>query len=50
MGILLTVLAVVVALIGIVNILQGSILWGVILLILAAAIGPGGWSVFSRRW
>lgn len=45
---LLYVAAVILAILGIVNILQGAILWGVLLLVFAAAVGPGGWSVFGR--
>lgn len=49
MGTLLWIAAVILGIIGIVQILQGQILWGIVLLILAAAVGPGGWSIFNRR-
>jgi hypothetical protein len=49
MGLVLWLIAVVVAIIGIVKLLQGAILLGIILLVVAAAIGPGGWSIFGRR-
>lgn len=42
---LLWVLAVVLVVVGIVQLLQGQILLGIILLVLACAVGPGGWSV-----
>lgn len=45
----LWVLAVILGIIGIIVLLQGSIIFGIILLVLAAAIGPGGWSVLSHR-
>lgn len=45
----LWVIAVVLAIIGIVQLLQGQIIFGIILLIAAAAVGPGGWSVFRSR-
>jgi hypothetical protein len=45
----LWILAVVVAVIGIIVLISGSVLWGIILLVLAALIGPGGYSIFSRR-
>jgi hypothetical protein len=45
----LWILAVVVAIIGIIVLISGSVLWGIILLVLAALIGPGGYSIFSRR-
>lgn len=49
MGSLLWVGAVIVAIIGIFQLLQGQIILGIVLLVVAAAIGPGGWSVFRSR-
>jgi hypothetical protein len=49
MGMIFWLAAVIVAIFGILRLLAGDILWGVILLVVAAAIGPGGWSVFGRR-
>ena len=46
---LLWLIAVIVAVIGVVVLISGSILWGIILLIVAALIGPGGYSVFRGR-
>lgn len=48
MPIVLTVLAVILALWGITAIVQGAVLWGIILLVLACAVGPGGWSFYNR--
>lgn len=48
MALVLTVIAVLLALAGVLNILQGDLLWGILLLILAAAVGPGGWSFYNR--
>ena len=45
----LMIIAVILAVIGIVQLLQGQIIFGIILLIAAAAVGPGGWSVFRSR-
>lgn len=45
----LWIIAVILAIVGIVQLLQGQIILGIILLIAAAAVGPGGWSVFRRR-
>lgn len=45
----LWVIAVVVAVIGIIVLISGSILWGIVLLVLAALIGPGGYSIFHGR-
>src|SRR5262249_4429575 len=45
----LWIIAVVVAIIGVIVLVSGSVLWGIILLILAALIGPGGYSVLHGR-
>ena len=45
----LWVIAVILAIIGIVQLLQGQLILGIILLVAAAAVGPGGWSVFRSR-
>ena len=44
---LLWVLAVVIGIAGIVSLFRGQILWGVILIIVAFLVGPGGVSVFN---
>ena len=49
MAFILWLIAVVIAVIGLVQLLQGQILLGIILLVVAAAVGPGGWSVFRGR-
>ena len=49
MSLVLFVLAVILAIVGVVQILQGQILWGIVLLIIAALVGPGGYSIFGRR-
>lgn len=46
---LLWVLAVILAIVGIVQIFQGQLIFGIVLLIAAAAVGPGGWSIFRSR-
>lgn len=45
----LWILAVIIAIIGVVQLLQGQIIFGIILLVVAAAVGPGGWSVIGNR-
>lgn len=45
----LWLIAMVLAIIGIVQLLQGQIVLGVVLLIVAALVGPGGYSVFRSR-
>lgn len=49
MGMLLWIAAVILAIFGIFRLLAGDILWGIILLIVAAGVGPGGWSFFRGR-
>jgi len=49
MALILWLIAVVVAIIGIVQLIQGQILLGIILLIVAALVGPGGYSIFRGR-
>jgi hypothetical protein len=43
---LLWIIAAVVVIAGIVAILRGSVLWGVVLIIVGLLIGPGGVSIF----
>jgi len=45
----LWLLAVIVALIGVVQLLQGQVLFAIVLFVLAAIIGPGGYSIFPGR-
>jgi hypothetical protein len=48
MGLLLSLAAVILVVVGIVTLLTGSVLTGVILIILGCVVGPGGYSI-SRR-
>lgn len=45
----LWVIAAILVVIGIVQLLQGQVILAIILFVVAAAVGPGGWSVFRRR-
>jgi len=45
----LWILGVILAVVGVVQLLQGQILFGIILLIAAAMVGPGGYSVMRSR-
>ncbi len=45
----LWLIAVVIAIVGIVQLLQGQIILGIVLLIVAALVGPGGYSLFRSR-
>jgi hypothetical protein len=48
-GTILWILAVILAVVGVVQLLQGQIIFGIILLVAACLVGPGGYSIFSRR-
>lgn len=43
---LLWIAAVVLAIWGVITLLNGSILMGIVLLVAAALVGPGGYSIF----
>ena len=45
----LWILAVILAIVGVVQILQGQLILGIILLVGAALVGPGGYSIFRGR-
>ena len=45
----LWVIAVVLAIVGIVELVQGQIVLGIVLLVAACVVGPGGYSMFRRR-
>jgi hypothetical protein len=49
MGFLLWVLSVILVVYGVVNMIQGQLLFGLILLIVGLAVGPGGFSIFNSR-
>ena len=49
MRVLLWLAAVVLVVAGLVQLLQGQILFGVILIIAGFLVGPGGYSIFDRR-
>ena len=46
---LLFLIAAVIAIVGIVQLFQGQILLGIVLLIVACLVGPGGYSIFRSR-
>lgn len=48
MGFLLWLVAAVLVVVGIVQLFQGQIIFGIILIVVGCAVGPGGWSVFNR--
>jgi hypothetical protein len=46
---LLWIIAAILVVVGIVQLFQGQILLGVILIIVGCLVGPGGYSIFHRR-
>lgn len=48
MAMLFAIIAAVLAVVGVVQVLQGDVLWGLLLIVLACAVGPGGWSITRR--
>ena len=47
-GTLLWVIAAVLVAVGIVQLIQGQIIFGIVLIVAACLVGPGGYSVFNR--
>jgi hypothetical protein len=44
---LLWILAVILVVSGIVSLVRGQMLWGIVLIIVGLAVGPGGYSIFK---
>lgn len=49
MSVVLWLIAVVLVIAGIVQLFQGQIILGALLIIVGLAVGPGGWSIFRTR-
>ena len=47
MGFLLWILAVLIGIWGVVTLVRGQVLLGILLIIVAFAVGPGGWFIFD---
>ena len=48
MGFLLWIIAVILVIAGIFSLIRGQMLWGIVLIIVGLAVGPGGYSIFNR--
>lgn len=48
MALLLWIIAVILVVAGIVSLVRGQMLWGIVLIIVGLAVGPGGYSIFNR--
>lgn len=49
MGLLLSILAAILVIYGVVVLVQGSVVFGIILIIVGLLVGPGGYSFFNSR-
>ena len=48
MALILKVIAIVLAVIGVITLLSGSFIAGIVLIVLACIVGPGGYSLARR--
>ena len=48
MSFILWIIAVILVIAGIVVLIGGSVLWGIVLIVLGLLVGPGGVSIFNR--
>lgn len=46
---ILWVIAAILVIVGIVQLFQGQIILGVVLIVAGCLVGPGGYSIFNRR-
>ncbi len=49
MNLILWIVAVILAIAGVIQLLQGQIIFGIVLLVVACLVGPGGYSIFRGR-
>jgi len=49
MGTILWLISVVLVIVGIVQLIQGALLLGIVLIVLGLLVGPGGVSIFNGR-
>ena len=45
----LWIIAAIIVIVGIVQLLQGQIIFGVVLIVVGCLVGPGGYSIFRSR-
>jgi hypothetical protein len=46
---ILWVIGVILAIVGIVQLIQGQLIFGILLIVAACMVGPGGYSIVRRR-
>jgi TM2 domain-containing membrane protein YozV len=44
---ILWIIAVIIGIFGVLRLIRGDILWGILLIVLAFVVGPGGYSIFK---
>ena len=49
MAFVLWLIAAILVIVGIVQLIQGQIIFGIVLIVLGCLVGPGGYSIFNRR-
>jgi hypothetical protein len=49
MSFLLWIAAVVLVVAGVLTLIGGSVILGIVLIVVGLAVGPGGWSIFNSR-
>ncbi len=49
MAFILWLLAVAIVIVGLVQLFQGQIILGIVLIVIGCLVGPGGYSIFHRR-
>ena len=47
MGLLLFIIAAILVIAGIMALLRREVLWGIVLIVIGLAVGPGGYSIFG---
>ena len=49
MAFILWIIAAILVIVGIVQIFQGQIILGIVLIVVGCLVGPGGYSIFNKR-
>jgi uncharacterized protein YqgC (DUF456 family) len=49
MSVVLWLMAAILVIVGIVQLFQGQIILGILLIVVGCLVGPGGYSIFRRR-
>lgn len=49
MAFILWLIAAILVIVGIVQLVQGQIILGIVLIVVGLLVGPGGYSIFNRR-